>query len=193
MKKNINVLLVGVGGQGTILASKILTFAALDQGYEVKMSEIHGMAQRGGSVVTQVRMGEQVYSPVIDEGEADIIVGFEQLEAYRMAHFLKPEGVLIVNTQKIAPMPVITGAAMYPETILDELKRKVGRCVEIEGLGLANEAGSAKATNVVLMGVLAKYLDFPAEVWQRALEDKVPPKLLELNRKAFALGNNYTA
>ena len=158
---NLNILLVGVGGQGTILASKILTHAALAQGYTVKMSEIHGMAQRGGSVVTQVRLGEEVYSPVIDEGEADIIIAFEQLEAYRWAHFLREGGVLIANTQKISPLPVLIGAATYPDTILANLKDKVKRFVEIDGLKLAAEAGNAKSTNVVLMGVLARFMDFP--------------------------------
>lgn len=191
MNKRLNILLVGVGGQGTILASKILTYAALDQGYEVKMSEIHGMAQRGGSVVTQVRMGQEVYSPVIDESEADIIVAFEQLEAYRWAHFLKKDGVLIVNTQKIVPLPVLIGAAKYPERILHDLREKVGHFIEIDGLKLATEAGSSKSTNVVLMGILARYMDFPEAVWQKALAEKIPAKLLELNQRAFDSGYGY--
>ena len=188
MSKILNVLLVGVGGQGTILASKILTHVALAQGYEVKMSEIHGMAQRGGSVVTQVRIGENVHSPVIEAGEADFIVAFEQLEAYRWAHFLKKDGVLIVNTQKIMPLTVLTGAQTYPTSILGDLKGRVERYLELDGLKLATEAGNAKATNVVLMGVLSKYMDFPEEAWQNALTEKIPAKLLELNKKAFALG-----
>lgn len=188
MSKIINVLLVGVGGQGTILASKILTHAAIAQGYEVKMSEIHGMAQRGGSVVTQVRMGKDVYSPVIEPGEADYIVAFEQLEAYRWAHFLKEDGVLIVNSQKIAPLPVLIGAATYPENILVDLKDRVGRFIELDGLKLASDAGNAKATNVVLMGVLSKYMEFPEDSWKEALVARIPAKLLELNEKAFALG-----
>ncbi len=188
---NLNILLVGVGGQGTILASKILTHAALAQGYTVKMSEIHGMAQRGGSVVTQVRLGEEVYSPVIDEGEADIIIAFEQLEAYRSAHFLREGGVLIANTQKISPLPVLIGAATYPDTILANLKDKVKRFVEIDGLKLAAAAGNAKSTNVVLMGVLARFMDFPQEVWQDALKARIPEKLLALNQKAFAFGYDY--
>lgn len=188
MSKIINVLLVGVGGQGTILASKILTHAAIAQGYEVKMSEIHGMAQRGGSVVTQVRMGKDVYSPVIEPGEADYIVAFEQLEAYRWAHFLKEDGVLIVNSQKIAPLPVLIGAATYPENILVDLKDRVGRFIELDGLKLASDAGNAKATNVVLMGVLSTYMEFPEDSWKEALVARIPAKLLELNEKAFALG-----
>ena len=188
MSKIINVLLVGVGGQGTILASKILTHVAIAQGYEVKMSEIHGMAQRGGSVVTQVRMGEDVYSPVIEPGEADYIVAFEQLEAYRWAHFLKKDGVLIVNTQKIVPLTVLIGAATYPESILVDLKGRVERFIEVDGLKLASEVGNAKATNVVLMGVLSKYMDFPEDSWQNALVARIPAKLLELNKRAFASG-----
>jgi len=188
MSKIINVLLVGVGGQGTILASKILTHVALAQGYEVKMSEIHGMAQRGGSVVTQVRMGEDVYSPVIEPGEADFVVAFEQLEAYRWAHFLKKDGTLIVNTQRIVPLTVLIGAANYPESILVDLKDRVERFIELDGLKLASEAGNAKATNVVLMGVLSQYMEFPEESWQNALVARIPAKLLELNKKAFASG-----
>lgn len=188
MSKIINILLVGVGGQGTILASKILTHAAIAQGYEVKMSEIHGMAQRGGSVVTQVRIGKDVYSPVIEPGEADFIVAFEQLEAYRWAHFLKKDGILIVNTQKIVPLPVLIGAAAYPENILVELKNRVEHLIELDGLKLASEAGSVKATNVVLMGVLSKYMDLPEDSWFNALGARIPAKLLELNKKAFAFG-----
>ena len=188
MSKIINVLLVGVGGQGTILASKILTHVALAQGHEVKMSEIHGMAQRGGSVVTQVRMGEGVYSPVIEPGEADFVVAFEQLEAYRWAHFLKKDGTLIVNTQRIVPLTVLIGAANYPESILVDLKDRVERFIELDGLKLASEAGNAKATNVVLMGVLSQYMEFPEESWQNALVARIPAKLLELNKKAFASG-----
>lgn len=188
MSKIINVLLVGVGGQGTILASKILTHVALAEGYQVKMSEIHGMAQRGGSVVTQVRMGEDVYSPVIEPGEVDFLIAFEQLEAYRWSHYLKKDGVLIVNTQKIVPLPVLIGAATYPETILVDLKDRVERFIELDGLKLASDAGNAKATNVVLMGVLSQYMDFPEDAWQSALVEKIPAKLLELNNKAFASG-----
>lgn len=188
MSEITNILLVGVGGQGTILASKILTHVALGQGYQVKMSEIHGMAQRGGSVVTQVRMGEEIFSPVIDQGEADIIVAFEQLEAYRWAHFLKPNGVLIVNNQKIVPLPVLIGAAKYPETIINDLKERVGKFLEIPALQLAIEAGNSKSTNVVLMGALSQFMGFSSAVWEEALEVRIPAKLLEVNRKAFALG-----
>ena len=188
MSKIANILLVGVGGQGTILASKILTHVALAQGYQVKMSEIHGMAQRGGSVVTQVRIGEDVHSPVIEPGEVDFMIAFEQLEAYRWSHFLKNDGVLIVNTQKIVPLPVLIGAATYPESILDDLKGRVKHFIELDGLKLASEVGNAKATNVVLMGVLSKYMDFPEDSWQNALVARIPATLLELNKIAFASG-----
>ncbi|CAA7601125.1 Pyruvate-flavodoxin oxidoreductase, central domain protein [Acididesulfobacillus acetoxydans] len=193
MGKDKNILLVGVGGQGTILASKILSTAALAQGYEVKMSEIHGMAQRGGSVVTQVRVGTEIYSPVIDQGEADMIIAFEQLEAYRWAHHLKKDGVLVVNSQKIIPLPVLIGAAVYPGNIIARLRESAGRVVEADGLRLAAEAGHAKATNVVLMGICARFLDFPEETWQYALKARIPEKLLQINRKAFALGYDYAA
>lgn len=188
MSKITNILLVGVGGQGTILASKILSHVALAQGYEVKMSEIHGMAQRGGSVVTQVRIGENVFSPVIESGDADFIVAFEQLEAYRWVHFLKKDGVLIVNTQKIIPLTVLIGTANYPKSILGDLQERVERFIELDGLKLASEAGNPKATNVVLMGALSKYMDFPENAWQDALAARIPTKLLELNKKAFASG-----
>lgn len=196
MSKITNILLVGVGGQGTILASKILTHAALSQGYQVKMSEIHGMAQRGGSVVTQVRIGEEdVYSPVIEPGEADFMVGFEQLEAYRWSHFLKKDGALIVNNQRIVPLPVLIGAAIYPDNIFVDLKGRLERIIYLDGLKIATEAGNPKTTNVVLMGVLSKFMNLPENVWLKAIEATIPAQLQELNKKAFALGgaeaNNY--
>lgn len=191
MKKSLNILFVGVGGQGTILASKILTQAALSQGCDVKMSEIHGMAQRGGSVVTQVRLGEGIHSPVIDEGEADLIVAFEQLEGFRWAHYLKEKGALIVNSQKIIPLPVLTGAAEYPGDIVDRLRTRLCRVVEVDGLRLAAEAGNVRATNVILVGILAQFMDFSQETWQDALKVRIPERLLELNQRAFALGYAY--
>ncbi|KLU61244.1 indolepyruvate oxidoreductase subunit beta [Peptococcaceae bacterium CEB3] len=193
MGKDKNILLVGVGGQGTILASKLLSTAALSQGYDVKMSEIHGMAQRGGSVVTQVRLGTRINSPVIDQGEANMIVAFEQLEAYRWAHHLRKDGVLIVNSQKIIPLPVLIGAAVYPDNIIPRLRERIGRVVEADGLRLAAEAGHVRATNVVLMGICARFMDFPAEIWQDALKARIPEKLLQINRKAFVLGYDYAA
>lgn len=183
-------MLVGVGGQGTLLASRILGNALLSLGLEVKVSEVHGMSQRGGSVVTYVKYGEKVYSPVIEQGEADYIISFEELEAARWVSYLKQGGTIITNTQQIAPMPVITGAQTYPDAIVEKLRALGVKLIAIDALKLANEAGSSKAVNVVLMGVLSKLLDFPFEVWSNALLQCVPPKALELNRHAFALGQN---
>lgn len=186
-----NIMIVGVGGQGTLLASKMLGYVLLEEGYDVKVSEVHGMSQRGGSVVTYVRYGEKVYSPVIDKGEADIIVSFELLEAARWIEYLKPEGVVITNTQKTEPMPVIIGAMEYPEN-LGEKMQALGAKVEAKDfLEIANKAGSSKAVNIAIMGCLSKYFpEITEEKWQKALEANVPPKFLELNRKAFNEGRN---
>ena len=183
-----NVMIVGVGGQGSLLASKLLGNLLMEQGYDVKVSEVHGMSQRGGSVVTYVRYGDKVYSPVIDKGEADFIISFELLEAARWAEFLRPGGRIIVNTQQIDPMPVITGAAAYPSDIIAKL-RSLGLQVDaVDALEIAEQAGSAKAINIVLMGRLARYFDVPEDEWQKALKRVVPEKFLALNQKAFALG-----
>ncbi len=186
---NQNIMIVGVGGQGSLLASKMLGHVVMQAGYDVKVSEVHGMSQRGGSVVTYVKYSdEKVWSPVINEGEADIIISFELLEAARCLGVQKKGGTLVVNDQKIAPMPVIMGAAQYPEEIAEKL-RAIGVNLKLfDALHLAEQAGSAKATNVVLMGAVANAMDFSEEMWQKALEECVPPKFLELNRKAFALG-----
>ena len=185
-----NIMIVGVGGQGTLLASKLLGRLLLDQGYDVKVSEVHGMSQRGGSVVTYVRWGDKVYSPVIDKGEADFILSFELLEAARWMEFLRPGGRIVTNTQRIDPMPVITGAAEYPQ----ELERRMAAAgVDLDAmdaLSLAEEAGSSKAVNLALLGRLSRYFDWPEDTWQQAITDSVPEKFLELNRKAFHLGRN---
>ena len=185
-----NIMIVGVGGQGTLLASKLLGRLLLDQGYDVKVSEVHGMSQRGGSVVTYVRYGDKVYSPVIDKGEADFIVSFELLEAARWLEFLRPDGRLITNTQQINPMPVITGAAEYPQNLVDKMTAAGAQVDAMDALALAEEAGSSRAVNLVLMGRLSRYFDLPEEVWQNAITNSVPEKFLELNRKAFHLGRN---
>ena len=185
-----NVMIVGVGGQGSLLASKLLGRLLLSKGYDIKVSEVHGMSQRGGSVVTYVRFGEKVYSPVIDKGEADFIVSFELLEAARWTSYLKPGGKIIVNTQQINPMPVIIGAAEYPENLVDKMVSAGLDVDAMDALSLAEEAGSAKAVNIVLMGRLSRYFDIPAEEWLTAIEASVPPKFLELNKKAFNLGLN---
>ena len=186
--KTTNIMIVGVGGQGSLLASKLLGRLLVDEGYDVKVSEVHGMSQRGGSVVTYVRFGDRVYSPVIGRGEADFIVSFEKLEAARWAECLADGGRIIVNTQQIDPMPVITGAAVYPEGALDACVSAGIKVDAIDALALAEEAGSAKAVNIVLMGRLSKYFDIPEEKWLAAIENSVAPKFVEMNKKAFALG-----
>ena len=189
--KNVNIMIVGVGGQGTLLASRILGNAILSLGYDVKVSEVHGMSQRGGSVVTYVKYGQKVYSPVIDKGEADIILAFEQLEALRALPYLKIGGKMIVNTQKINPMPVITGAAAYPEQILETLDAKID-LTALDALSIAKNAGNVKAVNVVLMGVMAKNTAIPYETWVDAVRACVPVKFLDANLRAFDAGYNYT-
>ena len=188
---NKSIMIVGVGGQGTLLASRILGAALLDCGYDVKVSEVHGMSQRGGSVVTYVRYGENVASPIIEKGEADIVLAFEQLEAARWIEYLKPDGKLIVNTQQIDPMPVVMGAAEYPEGIINALKAAGADVEEIDALPMAVEAGTAKAVNVVLIGAMAKNMQSVSkEKWLDALKTSVPSKFLELNLKAFEMGYN---
>ncbi len=185
-----SIMIVGVGGQGSLLASRLLGNVLLAQGYDVKVSEVHGMSQRGGSVVTYVRYGDKVYSPVIEKGEADAVISFELLEAARCLPYLKKGGHLITSTQQIDPMPVITGAAAYPEDLTEKLAAAGADLVAVDALTLAEQAGTSKAANVVLMGVLASKMDFPEELWQNALEQCVPAKFLELNKKAFELGKN---
>lgn len=185
-----NVMIVGVGGQGSLLASRLLGTLLLDEGYDVKVSEVHGMSQRGGSVVTYVRFGDKVYSPVISQGEADYIISFEKIEAARYIGCLKKDGKIIVNCQEIAPMPVIIGDAVYPDGILDELRSKGVFVDEINALDLASEAGSVKAVNIVLMGRLAKYFDIDKSKWLSAIEQLVKPQFIEINKKAFELGYN---
>ena len=184
-----NIMIVGVGGQGTLLASKMLGYVLLNQGYDVKVSEVHGMSQRGGSVVTYVRYGDQVASPVIDRGEADVIIAFELLEAARWLEYLKPGGQIIVNTQQMEPMPVITGAASYPENLVEKMTAAGARVDAEDFLEIACNAGSPKAVNIALMGRFSTYFpEIGPEIWQKAIEANVPAKFLDLNRKAFALG-----
>ena len=186
-----NIMIVGVGGQGTLLASKMLGYVLLNQGYDVKVSEVHGMSQRGGSVVTYVRYGEKVYSPVIDKGEADVILSFEKLEAARWLEYLKPGGKMIVNTQEMEPMPVITGAKVYPDNLVEKMQAAGADVDARDFLALANEAGSSKAVNIALMGRLSVYFpEISDEKWQETIAANVPPRFLELNKKAFELGRN---
>lgn len=186
--KKLNIMIVGVGGQGSLLASRILGNALLLEGGDVKVSEVHGMSQRGGSVVTYVKSDEKVASPVICEGEADVILSFEELEAARWLPYLKKGGVIVTSTQHIMPMPVITGAAAYPEEISAKLKAKDVKVVAVDALDLARRAGNEKAANVALIGVLSKYLNIDDNVLEEALKISVPAKLLEINEKAYALG-----
>ena len=182
-----SILIVGVGGQGTLLASKLLGNVVQQNGYDVKVSEVHGMSQRGGSVVTYVKYGKEVYSPMIDQGEADIILAFELLEAARYLPFLKKEGKIIVNTQQIDPMPVITGAATYPEDLLEKI-RAAGAAVEaLDAFSIAQRAGNVRSVNVALIGALAKNSVFPKEQWETAIRQTVPERFLEQNLRAFSI------
>ena len=186
-----SILIVGVGGQGTLLASKLLGSALVSSGYDVKVSEVHGMSQRGGSVITYVRYGdngETVASPIIEAGEADVILSFELLESARFLPYLKKGGVVITNTQQIDPMPVVTGQASYPAELEKKLTDKGIRLTAIDALGLSMQAGSAKAVNVVLLGVLAAHMNIPVEQWHETIVMGVPEKFRELNLKAFELG-----
>lgn len=185
-----DILIVGVGGQGTLLASRVLGNLAIALGHDVKLSEVHGMAQRGGSVVTHVRFGDKVYAPTIDEGTADIILAFEKLEALRWVGRLKEGGRMFVNTQEIAPMPVITGTAQYPQEIEQKISNMVPSTVFVDALSLAKEAGNAKAVNTVLIGVLAKNMDIPKQAFLDAIKATVPERFLDINLVAFEKGYN---
>jgi len=184
-QETVNVMIVGVGGQGTLLASKLMGEVVRAAGRDVKVSEVHGMSQRGGSVVTYVRYGEKVASPIIELGEADCIIAFEEMEAARYLPYLKRGGLLIVNTQQIDPMPVIIGAAKAPEGILESLAGQELVLVARDALATANKAGNAKAVNLALMGLYAAKTGFALEQWENAIEKVVPQKFLELNLKAF--------
>lgn len=190
MSDMTNILIVGVGGQGTILASRVISGVVQKKGLDVKVSEIHGMAQRGGSVVTQVRYGNEVASPIIPQGEADIILAFEKLEALRWLPYLKQDGGILINDQRIDPMPVIIGAANYPADALDIIRSQREKVIVIDALQVAVGAGNAKAVNVVLLGLLSKYLDIAKEIWIDVLTETVPAKFLEVNLKAFEAGRN---
>ncbi len=186
-----NILIVGVGGQGTLLASVLLGNLALSEGYDVKLSEVHGMAQRGGSVVTHVKISEEgVCSPLIEEGDADVIIAFEELEAYRWLPYLRKGGAMYVNTQQILPMPVILGQAEYPDSIRAALADNAGMVKAFDALQIAESCGSAKAVNVVLLGAASKDLPFGEDAWIKVIEENVKPKFIDLNKKAFALGRD---
>lgn len=182
-----NILLVGVGGQGIILASKVLSEGLINAGYDVKMSEVHGMAQRGGSVTTQVRYGEKVYSPIIGKGQADIIVSFEKMEALRMLEYLKKDGVVVVNDYAIPSLPVLTGAAQYPEGVIEKLESKV-KTIVFNAADVARELGNPKTQNIVLLGALIKAIGLEDLDWDAAIEACVKPRFVEINKKALRKG-----
>ena len=184
-----NIMIVGVGGQGTLLTSRIIGKAALSMGLDVKISEVHGMAQRGGSVVTFVRFGESVSEPVVEEGQADVIISFERLEARRYSHFLKKEGVLVINDSRIDPMTVVIGAKTYPENIIEELKEN-HTVYAIDGQKAAIELGNSKVLNSVVLGFAAKHIGFGEDVWLDTIASTVPPKTIEINKAAFSTGYN---
>jgi indolepyruvate ferredoxin oxidoreductase beta subunit len=182
-----NIMIVGVGGQGTLLTSRIIGKCAMEMGYDVKISEVHGMAQRGGSVVTFVRFGEKVSEPVVEEGQADVIISFERLEAKRYAHFLKKDGVLIVNDCKIEPMTVVIGAEKYPENIIEDLKKE-HNVYSLDAQKIALELGNSKVLNSVILGFGASAIGFEKEDWLSVIENTVPPKTIDINKAAFERG-----
>ena len=184
-----NIMIVGVGGQGTLLTSRILGGITLHAGYDVKLSEVHGMAQRGGSVVTYVRYGENVAEAIVEEGQADVIIAFEQLEALRYAHFLKKDGVMIINDVKIDPMPVVIGVAQYPENIIDNLSKE-HKVLTVDAAAEARKLGNDRVFNIIVLGIAAQHMDFSKEDWLEVIEKTVPPKTIDINKKAFEVGYN---
>ena len=179
-----NIMIVGVGGQGTLLTSRILGGLAIAGGYDVKLSEVHGMAQRGGSVVTFVRYGDKVTEPIVEEGQADVIIAFEKLEALRYSHFLKEDGALIINDWRIDPMPVVIGAAKYPDNIIENLAKEHKVYTTEE----AKKLGNSRVFNMIVLGIAAQHMDFAKELWYEVIEKTVPPKTIEINKKAFEVG-----
>ena len=182
-----NIMIVGVGGQGTLLTSRILGKLAINAGYDVKLSEVHGMAQRGGSVVTFVRYGDKVNEPIVEEGQADVLIAFERLEALRYLHFLKKDGVVIVNDWRIDPITVVTGVAAYPEDVIETLKEK-RRAIVVEATAESKKLGAPKAFNLIVLGAAARHMGFEKEDWLRVIETTVPPKTIEVNKQAFEIG-----
>ena len=187
MKETKNIMIVGVGGQGTLLTSRILGGITVAAGYDVKLSEVHGMAQRGGSVVTFVRYGESVAEPIVEEGQADVLIAFERLEALRYAHFLKKDGVIVVNDHRIDPITVVTGAVEYPEGIIETLEKE-HRVLKVKAMEEAINLGNSKVFNIIVLGVAARHMDFSKEAWLEVIEKTVPAKTIEINKKAFLLG-----
>jgi indolepyruvate ferredoxin oxidoreductase beta subunit len=187
-----SILIVGVGGQGTLLASKLIGYIATARGYDVKVSEVHGMSQRGGSVVTYVKYGDEVCSPLIEPGEADAVIAFELLEAARWLHYLKPGGKLIANCQKIDPMPVITGTDRYPEKLDDAICKICPGAAIADALSVARECGNTRSVNIVLLGIAARHMGFAESEWLEAIKAITPPKALDVNISAFRRGNGMS-
>ena len=182
-----NIMIVGVGGQGTLLTSRILGGLAIDGGYDVKLSEVHGMAQRGGSVVTFVRYGEKVAEPIVEVGQADVLIAFERLEALRYIHYLKEDGVLIVNDQRIDPITVVTGVAQYPENIIENLEKE-NKVLKVDAATEAKKLGNSKVFNIIVLGLAGAHMDFSKDQWLEVIEKTVPPKTVDINKEAFELG-----
>lgn len=182
-----NIMIVGVGGQGTLLTSRILGGITLDAGYDVKLSEVHGMAQRGGSVVTFVRYGDKVAEPIVEGGQADVLIAFEKLEALRYAHFLKEDGALVVNEQRIEPITVVTGVAQYPENIMEGLEKE-HTVYRIDAMEEAKKLGNSKVFNIIVLGMAARHMDFSEQAWLEVIEKTVPPKTVDINKEAFLAG-----
>ena len=182
-----NIMIVGVGGQGTLLTSRVLGAIMLQAGYDVKVSEVHGMAQRGGSVVTYVRYGTKVAEPIVEEGQADVLIAFERLEALRYAHFLKKDGVMIINDQRMDPMPVVTGKAQYPQQIIETLEKK-HKIIAVDAMAEAGKLGNTRVFNTIIIGVAAKHMEFSHDDWMKVIAETVPAKTIPLNQQAFEVG-----
>ena len=188
MSKITNIILTGVGGQGILTASEIISEAAVQAGYDVKKSEVHGMSQRGGSVNSHVRFGEKVYSTLVTKGDCDLLLGFEKLEALRMASFVKEDGNIVVNNQRINPTTVISGSATYPENIEEALKERFKLVTFIDALRIAQQAGNPRTANTAMLGAASKLLDIPADIWEKAIIQRVPERYIEANLRAFQMG-----
>ncbi len=188
MDRITNIILTGVGGQGILMASEIISEAAVRAGYDVKKSEVHGMAQRGGSVNSHVRFGKKVYSPLAIKGDCDLLLAFEKLEALRMADFVKDEGNIIVNDQRINPSTVISGAATYPENIEEILNERFKSVIFMDALKIAQQVGNLRTANTAMLGAASKLLDIPAEIWENAIRSNVPERFIEINLKSFNMG-----
>jgi len=192
LDKITNIIITGVGGQGILLASEIISESAVLAGYDVKRSEIHGMAQRGGSVNSHIRFGKKIYSPLVMKGECDLLLAFEKLEAIRMADFINKEGTIIVNDQQINPVPVSSGSAVYPENIEEILKKYFPSVIFVNAFELAKQAGNVRTANIALLGVASKKLNIPIDVWEKVIVERVPQRAIEVNLKAFHLGLQST-